>query len=410
MKKVLLRVGVALLPLLVAIAATVAMTSNSAPSEAAEEEELRLSVDVITVTPGLHSPMAEWTGEVVARRQVTVHAPYSADVVSVDVSEGVMVEAGQRLLALNTQTPRWELASLQADQQDFEATVLTSQNQQAADRDFLAYEQTLLAQAEAKLERERGLLQRGVSTEAALEQAQLAVTQARQSVRMRQLSIDNHASALESLSAQRLRLAIALERQQDVLSRAVPEAPFTGRVARMDAMVGQNVSAGQSLVTLYAPESLSWRVVMPNHLSRDVQAIIGGRIVSLQQLSGAILSGEVGRYAWFGVPEESAWVPGDTRSAWVVLPAIPDTFLLPSSALYAGGRVFLVAEDGSLASASVNILGVTQVEGQEFWLADAANLPPGSRVLVTRIANVLAGMSVDVRGEYAMPNSGGATR
>lgn len=396
MKSRLIRIGVALLMPVSAIVITALLIGNNNETAPEEETERLLPVVVLPVSEGVHAPRAEWTGRVVARQTVQLSAPVTAEVQRVLVQEGGWVAADAPLVELDTQSPRWDLAQIEADMQDFEASIRMALNQHAADRDMLEYEADVVAQAEAVLAREEGLLQRGVTTEAAVEQARMSLTQARQALRQRQLAIDNHPSALASLEAQRARLRVTLERQQDLLARAAPQAPFAARVGHVNAVEGQMIQAGQPLVSLYSPSSLAWRVILPDGITDALTALIGGQQMSIVQSSDTIADGEVGRYAWFALPPETSWVPGETRSAKVYWPGIEGSMPIPTSALYSGNRVFLVDDEQRLSSTVVNVLGVNEVDGQEQWLIDARSLPDGGRILVSRLANIVPGMRVDV--------------
>ncbi|MFY0663114.1 MAG: hypothetical protein JXQ97_00695 [Natronospirillum sp.] len=396
MKSRLIRIGVALLLPVSAIVITVLLIGNNNGTATEEEAERLLPVVVLPVSEGVNAPRAEWTGRVVARQTVQLTAPVTAEVQRVLVQEGGWVAAEAPLVELDTQSPRWDLAQIEADMQDFEASIRIARNQHAADRDMLEYDADVVAQAEAVLAREEGLLQRGVTTEAAVEQARMSLTQARQAFRQRQLAIDNHPAALASLEAQRARLSITLERQQDLLERAAPQAPFAARVGHVNAVEGQVIQAGQPLVSLYSPNSLAWRVILPDGVTDALTALIGEQRMSIVQSSDIIAEGEVGRYAWFALPPDTTWAPGETRSAKVYWPGIEGSMSIPTSALYSGNRVFLVDDEQRLSSAVVNVLGVNEVDGQEQWLIDARSLPDDGRILVSRLANIVPGMRVEV--------------
>ncbi|WLD57380.1 biotin/lipoyl-binding protein [Salinispirillum sp. LH 10-3-1] len=403
MKRRLIRIGVALLLPLSAIIVTVLLVGNNNGVAPEEEVERLLQVVVLPVSSGAHAPRAEWTGRVVARQRVELTAPVAADVQRVLVNEGGWVAAGDPLIELDTQSPRWDLAQIEADLRDFDASILMARNQHAADRDMLEYDADVVAQAETVLAREMGLLQRGITTEAAVEQARMNLTQARQALRQRQLAIDNHSASLASLEAQRTRLNIALARQQDLLARAAPKAPFAARVGHVNAVEGQLIQAGQPLVSLYSPDSLAWRVILPNGVPDSLQAAIGGELRPIVQSSDTIAEGEVGRYAWFSLPPHTQWAPGETRSAKVYWPAIEGTMLIPTSALYSGNRVFLVNEEQRLSSVVVTVLGVNDSSGEEQWLVDAHGLPADGRILVSRLANIIPGMRVEVTQTLPVP-------
>lgn len=384
-----------------AAAIGIVMIMNQANNgvDIADVPDRRLPVEVLPVSPGQYQPVAQWTGRVVARRQVSLNAPVSTDVIDIRVREGQNVAQGEVLVRLDTQSLRWELERTEADLAEFDANIRMTRNQQSADEDMLALETALLQQAEASLERQLGLLQRGVTTEEAVEQARANVTQAKQAVRQRRLAIDNHPATLTSLEAQRDRLNIALARQQDALARAEPVAPFAGRVGRISVVNGETVQAGQVLVSLYQPESLTWRVVMPTDAPDGLVADISGQLQPMVERADQIEEGQSGRYAWFQVPVDARWSPGETRSSRVVWPAREGVQPIPKEALYSGNRLFLVDDEQRLGSIVVEVVGVVEHLGEEQWLIDTAALPADGRILTTRLANILPGMQVAVASD-----------
>lgn len=383
----------------VAIGVVVLMNQANNGEETTEAPDRRLPVEVLPVNPGQYQPIAQWTGRVVARRQVTLNAPVNADVIDIPVREGQSVKQGDVLIRLDTQSLRWDLERTEADLAEFNANIRMTRNQQSADEDMLALETALLQQAEASLERQLGLLQRGVTTEEAVEQARANVTQARQAVRQRRLAIDNHPATLTTLEAQRDRLNIALARQRDALARAEPVAPFDGRIGRIAVVNGETAQAGQALVSLYQPDSLTWRVVMPTDAPDGLMAEIGGQLQAMVERADQIEEGQSGRYAWFQVPSSARWSPGETRSSRVVWPERKGVQPIPKEALYSGNRLFLVDDEQRLGSVVVEVVGVVDLEGEEQWLVDTRPLPADGRILTTRLANILPGMQVSVISE-----------
>ncbi|MHA7878803.1 MAG: efflux RND transporter periplasmic adaptor subunit [Saccharospirillum sp.] len=390
-----------------AIAVAIFMSQNHSDETAMDTQDPRMPVAVLAVAPGDYQPIAHWTGQVEARRQVTLTAPVSTEVVTIAVREGQTVQAGDTLIRLDTQSLRWDLERTEADLAEFDANIRMTRNQQRADADLLALEESLLEQVEASLERQLGLLQRGVTTEEAVEQNRASVTQARQAVRQRRLAIDNHPATLISLQAQRDRLNIALERQRDALSRAEPVAPFAGRIGRISVVEGQNVQAGQALITLYQPQSLAWRVVMPMTAPDTLVADILGQHMPLIERSDLIGAGESGHRGWFQVPAQADWSPGETRSNRVIWPVRSGVQPIPRQALYSGNRVFLVDDDQRLGSVVVEVVGVVEHDGDEQWLIDTTGLPADGRILATQLANILPGMAVSVVNETTAGQAAG---
>lgn len=396
MLKTVIRIALALLILGAAIAIAAVMMNDGDGPEGDGEGLPATEVDALSITPDAWAPQAQWTGEVVVRQRAEVTVPVEADVNDVLVDLGQSVVQGERLVDLDTEEAERDLALAQSDLRELEISRAQTLAQHALDQDMLDHERELLEQAERSLAREQGLRDRGASTEAALEEARGRVVQARQALRQRESSVDNHANDLAQLDAQEARAQINLTRREEALERARTPAPFDGVIDDILVAEGQRVAAGQTLLSLYGTNSLKWRVSLPRAAQGDFEAHVDGAWVPLERRSARVTEGASSRYGEFALPADVSWAPGEIHEARVQWPAIENTQLIPSSSLYSGNRIFLINDEERLETFVVDTLGTRWHNGDEYWVIDATDLPEDGRILTTRLANILSGMEVSI--------------
>lgn len=362
---------------------------DAAPAPAPE-------VSALSVDPGRYRPQMEWSGQVVARQRVEVATPLATEVLTVPVAEGDRIGSGAALVELDTREVEWDLAQARSELRELELARQQTLGQQETDEALLALERELLAQAERALERERGLRGRGASTEAALEEAESRVLQARQALRQRESALAQYPVELERQELQAERASIGLERLERLQQRAAMAAPFAGVVEAVNVSAGQYVNAGQALVSLYAEDSLVWRVAAPDRQSGALQARLNGQWIDLTRRAPRVAEGSASRHVEFQLPADVEWAPGEIRSARVQRAALDQVQPVPASSLYSGNRVFIINDSDELESVVVQPLGTTWLDGEEYWLLSAGDLPPAGRILATRLPNALNGQAVNV--------------
>ncbi len=407
MLRFLIRALLALLILVAAVFLSGQLIENGPPPTSEADAEPAVEVTVLPVSAGQWHPETVWTGEVVARDRVTITAPRSTEVLSVDVSTGESVGGGVRLLSLQRDDWERELAQARADIDDIRLSIELAEDQHDTNQSALALQRELLAQAERALERERNLGARGASTQAALEDAQSRVTQQRQAmleVEARVRRFDQERAQLE-LQLERARRQLA--RLEDQGDRLTPEAPFAGRVSAVHVTADESVAAGAPLVELYARASRAWRVTIPAGAD-GLEAFLDGRWVPLDRRLATTGQSSGRPQGDFLLPDTMDWVPGETVSARVRQEALDNVQLIPSGALFEGDRVFLVNEQDRLEEQMVSQLGTTRVNGVSYLMIDAAALPDNGRILTTRLPDALTGLAVTVTNRMSQPAANGA--
>lgn len=334
------------------------------------------TVPVVALSPAQISPALMTFGEVRARRALDLRASTAGRVVYLadGFEDGASVRAGQVLMRLDP-------ADAQAAR-DITASDLTRAEGEVRDAVAareLAREDVAAAQAQAELRdralaRRQDLAQRGVSTDAATEEAELAASSARQSVVSRRQAeaqaVARVAQAETALDRQRLSLAEAERRLADTELRA----EFAGTLAEVTVSAGGLVGGNERIGQLIDPDDLeiAFRVSTAQYLRLlDAEGalqplpvavsldVAGTEIVShavLNRVGASVGAGQSGRLIYAQMDAARGFRPGDFVSVRVTEPALDGVALLPATALGSAGQVLLVTADNRLEAAVVDVV------------------------------------------------------
>jgi RND family efflux transporter MFP subunit len=218
------------------------------------------------------------------------------------------------------------------------------------------------------------------------------------------------AAAMAGLKADRADLDRALLN----LERTKLKAPFAGRVSQEDVGIGQYVSPGQALASLYSTEAAE--IVLPLEDEQTFWFHVPGFTPGESDGSSALVRARVaGRAAtWPGkVVRTEGTLDERTRMINVIVRVekpyakkpplavglfvtvdiegrtLPDAALIPRSALREGNVVWVVDNDNRLRFREVE---VGRVQGDEALVK--AGLESGERVVITSLKVVSDGMAV----------------
>lgn len=286
--RILLPLVLVLVPVGAGIALVVQAVSKREPPAPQERAEPATAVRVITIEPASFLPEVSAFGSVEpastwkALAQVAGEAAWIAP----DLRPGRLVEAGAELVRIDAAD--YELAEAQATsrlaggQARLAELETRRENLDAA----LEIERRAFALSEAELQRRRTLLERGATSQTAVDQAEEAVLQRRGRVQ----EIENQLRLLPAQArVQEAEKAIAesqLAAARRSIERTVVTMPFDGRISEVTVERGQYVAGGQLMV---AAESIA-RVEVSARLRPDqVRLLTADRLgtVSAFDLSAA---------------------------------------------------------------------------------------------------------------------------
>lgn len=384
-------------------------TRQQATGRPAAGRERTFTVRALTVEPGAIAPILSAFGEVRSTRALEVRAPLGGRVLDVGegVENGAPVQAGQLLFRLDPAEVETALALARADMdraqaelRDAErALLLAREDVEAAEAQF-----DLRARA---LARRQDLATRGVATEAALEEAELAAASARQAVVGRR-----QAEAQAEARADQARNALA--RQQISLSEAERRlrdtevfAPFDGVLADVALVAGRIVNTNDQLARVVDPDALevSVRLSTAQYLRLlDGGGQIGdaGAEIALQvagfevtspgrvvRASATVDGGESGRRVYVALDAPRGFRAGDFVTVRLQEPVLQMVAQIPASALTSAETVLVIGDDNRLLARPVTLLRrqgddvlirAPELAGQEIVREVTPNL--GSGILV----------------------------
>lgn len=377
---------------------------------------------VVPVQAGVQTPVLSAFGEVHARRTLELRAPLAGRVLEVapGVSDGAEVSAGQWLLRLDPadaiaarDLARNDLARAEAELRDAARGLELSQMDRAE------------AEAQADLrqrafERRRTLTERGVGTEAVVEEAELAFAAARATVIARRQAEAQAEARVETAENALARQRITLAEAERRLAETELVAAFDGVLSEFTVQPGGLVSNNERLGQVIDPSALevAFRLSTAQYLrllddtgalmaaDGEVALELGGLAISspvtLARVSPSVGAGQSGRLVFADLAAPRGFRPGDFVTLRLAEPALPDVALIPAAAVDAEGGVLVLGEDDRLEAARVEMV---RQQG-DAMLVRAPHLE-GRELVAAR--NPLLGAGIRIRPQRdAVPEAGAA--
>jgi multidrug efflux pump subunit AcrA (membrane-fusion protein) len=395
---------VAILAVAIAAFAWLRATKPVQPPPKPQEKVWR--VEVIEAEPARRAPTLSLYGRVETPTRVRPAAPGAGVVSEVPAREGQRFTTGTLLLALDPRDFTPAVTQARAELADLDAQLDTERLRVRADRTALGQERTLLALAEAAVERAQRLKSRELGSDTALEDAQAALGRQRLAVTSRQLAVDGADARLAQLEARRARQQATLEAAELALERSRVLAPFDGIVADVHVAPGDRVQVGGALLEIYPTDELEVRARVAQRYQQELlvalddgatppraQARIAGRELTLplRRIAGA--GDPSGIDAFFALPDAAGVRLGALLDLALLRPVVDDAVAVPYRALYGNGRVYLL-RDGRMHGVDVELLGPAADGDVSLALVRGAGLVAGDRVIVTHLPNAIDGLPV----------------
>ncbi|MBR3371947.1 MAG: HlyD family efflux transporter periplasmic adaptor subunit [Rhodobacteraceae bacterium] len=342
----------------------------------ASGRERVFTVRAVAVAPADISPALSAFGEVRTQRALELRAPVGGRVLEVapGFEDGAEVTQGQLLFRIDPADAQSALALAQSDLtraqaelRDAErALVLAAEDVDAADAQFNLRERALA--------RRQGLADRGVSTEAALEEAELALSSARQAVVGRKQAQAQAEARVHQARTALERQHISVNEAQRRLDDTRVYASFTGTLTDVTLVEGRIVNTSEQLARIIDPAALevSVRLSTAQYLRlldedgalRDTGAEIALEVAGFEitspgrvlRASATVEQGQSGRRLFVELDAPRGFRPGDFVTVRLQEPALQNVALLPASALTARGDVLVINDDNRLRAVPVTVL------------------------------------------------------
>ena len=376
-------VGLFLLAVTLALAAWAANTVRGAVVAKMNEEprsfpqrERVFAVNVTTVTPDTLTPELLVYGEVGSRNTLALRSPVGGTVVWTDPAlvEGGQVTAGQPLLRLDTTTAQAARDRIAADVQDAEGEVRDAENGVTLAADELDQARAQEELRQAALSRATDLAQRGVGTQSAVEEAQLALSNAESAVLTRRQSAAQAQARLDQARTSLDRVRIDLAEADRTLADTTVSAVFDGTLTAVTTAVGARVTANEEFGTLIDPDQLevAFRIStaqfarlvqdggdvigLPVTASLDVDGVDLTATGVIDRIGGSVGEGQTGRQLFAALDDAPGFRPGDFVTLRVKEPDLRNVALVPATAVAADGTVLVVSDDDRLQARPTQVL------------------------------------------------------
>ena len=375
------------------------MKASSSEPPVAQRAELEVSVETIDAKITTHQPRISIIGEIEAKDEAVLTSPLETEVLAVLADEGVEVALNQSLVKLDTRETSLQLEAQLASLDDLGAQLSSIDLNLRAERLRLHEIRKLRQLAAEELDRSTELLERGVVSQAVVDQATAAASARELEIIGQQQKIEGLLTSRERLHASERGIEAQIGLLRLTLERAQILAPFDGMVRSSNTSAGTRVGRGTSLVTLFDPSSLRLRAAIPNEyasfaLSGDLKGELKVNgvptLIDLDSVAPEAKAGRGSIDALFTLPENT-WLLGIAVEFDLLLPASAQSVALPYDALYSGSRIYVVSDESRAQAVDCDSNGQTVIDGQTLALLRCPGLAEGDSVVVTRIANLVSG-------------------
>ena len=318
-------------------------------------------------------------GTVVAAREAHLRFGVAGEVerVSNNLRNGADVKKGAILASLDT-----ERLQLALDKVEVQIKAETTQI-----KEFTAQ----LALRQRMAERAQSLSEKGVGSQADLDGAELAVSQA-----------SNQLALAKSRLAE---LKVSLRRHRKDLEDAVLKAPFDGSLSSVDLALGNQVSNTYLVATLTDLSSLEVSFVVPADIYANVTNLIGQQVKLSWSSEGSVVSEttatitraevvvdrtEGGGRLYAELPDDAARSvpPGAFVEVSYSGRELTSVIELPEEALVGQDQVFVI-EQGRAMQRQVVLL-----HRSPGWIWVRGDLKSGDKVIATRLPGIGNGLRV----------------
>jgi multidrug efflux system membrane fusion protein len=358
-------------------------------------------------------PKLRLYGEIVAGRKVDLRPLVGGRIVSVgpNFAAGGIVHAGELLIEIDDFDYKSSVAERQAQLAEAKARLEEYLSDLTAERRLLVRDQEQLALREREEKRRANLRARGSGSVKALDDAKLALNQARQAVTAREQGIARLSARTKQQSAVVARMEVALERARRDLREVRLRAPFDGFLIDVDGAIGKKVSTNDRVARLIdarwleakfqiSDEEFGRLVAAGGYMGRkaSVRWVTRGksfRFPAVIERSASQVdanSGGVNLFARISKTDaDTVLRPGVFVEVVIKDRAYSKVVRLPASALHGRDRVYAIV-DGRLRERRVEVVARA---GNDVLVRGA--LKPNEHVLTTRFAEVGAGVRVEER-------------
>jgi RND family efflux transporter MFP subunit len=352
--------------------ATAARLANDTAPPAVDERIF--SANVVTVEPATIAPTLTVYGEVRSRRTLELRSAVGGIIVDLapGFEDGASVAEGALLIRLDPadKTSARDLATASVSE------ALAEQSSADADlalaRDDLAAAERQIELRQQALTRQQDLRSRGGGSDAAVEDAALAVSSAEQAMLARRQSLLQAEARIDTAASLLMRAQIGLADAERALRDTVIRAPFDGRLSDVNVVQGGLVSPNEVLARIVDPAELEVMIRLSASQAAQLPSIgaaptlfsvltdVTGDAVAAQGIltreGATVAEGESGRLLYGTLSGAEGLLPGDFVTVMLREPPLSNVALLPAMAIGADGTVLALGPDDRLEAIPVTLL------------------------------------------------------
>jgi len=343
---------------------------------AQKARERTFAVKVVPAEITSINPTLNAFGEIQSRKTLDLRMAASGQIqeLSTNFVEGGSVKSGELLIRLDDSNYQTAVDLAENNLIDAENEVLEAARNLSFSKEELAAaveQENLRLRA---LTRQKDLVERGVGTAAALENAELAASAATQAVLSRKAAVDQAKNRGAQAETRLVRAELALSDAKRKLEDTVLYAEFSGLLSGVSLVKGGIVSANERLGQLIDPEVLevSFKISTQQYtrLLNDngdlLKAPVSVALTNTDQGlkadgviirdSASVAKGQTGRKVYAKLTKSVGFKPGDFVAVKVEEPTLNWVVTLPSTALDASNSVLLLGEGERLEEAQVKLM------------------------------------------------------
>ena len=335
-----------------------------------------IAVNVQTVTPEAITPVLSTFGEIRSRRTLELRAPSAGTVVDLaeGFEEGGAVRAGTLLMRVDPSDAQSALEVAQTDLTEAEAELREAGAALELAVEAVAAAREQLALRSAALTRQRGLNDRGVGTEAAVETAAFVEAEARGDLLQSRQSLIQAEARADQAKTALARVRITLAEAERTLAETELFAEFSGTLSDVAVVKGGLVQNNERLAQLVDPEALEvvFRVSNSEYLrlldsdgallASEVEVVLDVLGVDLSATgtisreSAVVGEGLTGRQLFARIGKAPGLRSGDFVRVAVREPELQGVARLPATALDAAETVLVLGPEDRLRVMPVELL------------------------------------------------------
>ena len=343
---------------------------------AQKARERTFAVKVVPAEVTSINPTLNAFGEIQSRKTLDLRMAASGQIqeLSTNFVEGGSVKSGELLIRLDD-------SDYQTAVDLAENNLIDAKNEVMEAARNLSFSKEELAAAEEQeklrlraLTRQKDLVERGVGTAAALENAELSASGATQAVLSRKAAVDQAKNRGAQAETRLVRAELALKDAKRKLEDTKLYAEFSGLLSGVSLVKGGIVSANERLGQLIDPEVLevSFKISTQQYtrLLNDngelLKAPVSVALTNTDQGlnadgviirdSASVAKGQTGRQVYAKLTKSVGFKPGDFVAVKVEEPTLNWVVKLPSTALDASNNVLLLGEGERLEEAQVKLM------------------------------------------------------